>query len=260
MVFCKNVHLNGLFISISIFILCFSSLNCAFATDTHTDARTQSFEVVLGATRIIYGHDSKGEMLSVSNTQDYPILVQSKMFGEDKVQAAPFFVSPPLFRLDGQQKSRIRILRTGGKFPMDRETLQWLCVTGVPPEEDDIWASDKDVNSINSKSLRLNIKVNVSNCIKVFFRPSNLKGEASDFASSLEWKAKDGQLTVKNPTPFYINFSSLKVGSAMVENIEYLKPFSSKNFILPKGEAGNVQWTLINDFGGVSKQFQSSLH
>ncbi|NPE97657.1 Dr fimbrial biogenesis chaperone DraB, partial [Escherichia coli] len=69
--------------------------------------------------------------------QDYPMLVQSEVLSEDQKSPAPFVVTPPLFRLDGQQSSRLRIVRTGGEFPSDRESLQWICVKGIPPKEDD---------------------------------------------------------------------------------------------------------------------------
>ncbi|MEF9898154.1 MAG: fimbria/pilus periplasmic chaperone [Pseudomonas sp.] len=102
--------------------------------------RQQPFSVKIGASRIIYGLASGGATLSVSNPQDYPILVQSVVLGEDTKSKAPFVVTPPLFRLEGQQQSRLRIVRTGGDFANDRESLQWLCVNGIPPKADEAWA------------------------------------------------------------------------------------------------------------------------
>lgn len=89
---------------------------------------------------MIYDPDSAGSSLEVTNPQDYPILVQPKLARGDKKTAANFMVTPPVFRLDGGQQSRLRIVRVGGEYPKDRESLDWLCVTGVPPKADDEWA------------------------------------------------------------------------------------------------------------------------
>lgn len=70
---------------------------------------------------MVYYHGSLGENVAVKNNQAYPMLVQSMVFDEDKKSPAPFITTPPLFRLDGSQTSRIRIVRTGGEFPQDRE-------------------------------------------------------------------------------------------------------------------------------------------
>ncbi|TBL64182.1 hypothetical protein EYY97_04285, partial [Hafnia paralvei] len=70
----------------------------------NADVTTQPFTVKIGASRVIYGLTSSGESIGVSNLQDYPMLIQSTVLGEDKKTKAPFVVTPPLFRLDGQQQ------------------------------------------------------------------------------------------------------------------------------------------------------------
>ncbi|CAI2793739.1 Capsule protein fraction 1 [Serratia grimesii] len=105
---------------------------------------TKVFELKLGASRIIYHTDSAGAEVSVTNPQEYPILVQGKVYAEDKKTIAPFVVPPPLSRLEANQQSRLRIIRTGGSADGNRETLQWFCVAGIPPQETDVWAQDKN--------------------------------------------------------------------------------------------------------------------
>ncbi|MBJ3904370.1 chaperone protein AfaB, partial [Salmonella enterica subsp. enterica serovar Rissen] len=36
-------------------------------------------------------------------------------------------------------------------------------------------------------------------------------------------------------------------------------PFSSYIFALPKGTAGKVYWTVVTDYGGVSKVYQADI-
>lgn len=44
------------------------------------------------------------------------MLVQSEVLAENQKDPAPFVVTPPLFRLDALQSSRLRIVRTGVFF------------------------------------------------------------------------------------------------------------------------------------------------
>ncbi len=45
---------------------------------------------------------------------------------------APFLITPPLFRLDAKQENVLRIIRTGGNLPADRESLFWLNIKSIP--------------------------------------------------------------------------------------------------------------------------------
>ncbi|TQS58375.1 molecular chaperone, partial [Salmonella enterica subsp. enterica serovar Typhimurium] len=86
-----------------------------------------------GATRVVYPSGSKHVTLSVNNTADHPFLVESVVLDESMQQEAPFIITPPLFRLDGGQRNTLRIMRTGGHFPADRESINWICVKPIPP-------------------------------------------------------------------------------------------------------------------------------
>ncbi|MGP2408160.1 fimbria/pilus periplasmic chaperone [Yersinia sp. 2545 StPb PI] len=223
------------------------------------ESTTQPFTLKLGATRVIYDPTSAGATLVVSNPQAYPILVRSAVLAEDRVASAPFMVTPPLFRLEGQQQSRLRVVKAGGQLASDRESLYWLCVTGVPPKGDEAWAEGQDGKpALPQKSVNLNIQLSVQSCIKLFVRPSGL-GQPSNTASTLTWTRKGEQLDVNNPTPFYMNLKSVRVGDKAVENITHVPPFSSRQFTLPKGGGGQVQWQVITDLGGESRIFSSTL-
>ncbi len=223
------------------------------------DTVTKSFSVKLGATRIIYNPDASGAMLAIINPQDYPILVQSKAYLEDRETSAPFIVTPPLFRIEAGQQSRVRVVRTGGSMAPDKETLFWLCVTGVPPKPDDVWGQDKDGKTRAPTTATLEVQLRVNNCIKLFVRPGSLKGDAADAASSVTWSRQGNTLRAVNPTPFYINLKELSVGSRKVESLEYIPPRGERRFPLPAGASGQVTWKVINDYGGDSRPFQSPL-
>lgn len=221
------------------------------------ESTTRTFSLNLDSTRVIYAPDSKGATLGIVNDHDYPILVQSEALMEDKKSRAPFIVTPPLFRLDGKQSSRLRIVRTGGNFPSERETLQWLCVKGVPPKEGDKWAEEEGGKAGNKLSLQVQLSIN--NCIKIFVRPSAVKGHPDDVAGKLEWQRAGNKLKGTNPTPFYMNLSELSVGGKRVDDSQYIAPFSSHEYTLPTGASGKVYWKVITDYGGTSKKFEAEL-
>lgn len=223
------------------------------------DTATKTFSVKLGATRLIYNPDSAGGTLAIINPQDYPILVQSKVYAEDKQGNAPFVVTPPLFRLDGNQQSRVRVVRTGGDFAPDRETLYWMCVTGVPPKADDVWGQDKDGKSQAPKVATLEVQLRINSCIKLLVRPSSLKGDPADVAPSIVWKRDGSKLKAANPTPFFMNLKEVSVGGKKVEGLEYIPPKGERTFTLPAGAAGKVQWKVITDYGGDSREYQAAL-
>ncbi|HHR5860528.1 TPA: fimbria/pilus periplasmic chaperone [Providencia alcalifaciens] len=228
----------------------------AYGEKPQIKSNTKSFSVKLGATRVIYQPGSSGSTLTVINPQDYPILVQSKVHGEDKISDAPFIVTPPVFRLDGEQQSRIRIVQTGGDFPTDRESLNWLCVTGVPPKPDDTWNEGK-VPAPTEATLEVQLRIN--SCVKLLIRPTAVKGEPTDVATSVVWSREGNSLVATNPTPFFMNLKSLSVGGKLVNELDYIPPKDSRHFTLPTGASGSVAWTLVTDYGGDSRSYQATI-
>ncbi|HHR5914061.1 TPA: fimbria/pilus periplasmic chaperone [Providencia alcalifaciens] len=251
-----NRFINNLILKI--FFVSFSSYPYYAAMAQNTAANDNFFGVELGATRVIYDPTSSGATLAVKNNQNYPMLVQSQVFAEDAKSKAPFTVTPPIFRLDGQQTSRIRIIRTGGDFPKDRETLQWLCVKGIPPEDGDEWAKSDSTESLKRQP-SLAVKFSVSNCIKLFVRPNTVKGHPEDVAGKVTWEKQGRVLKGSNPTPFYINLTELKVGKENIKSIHYIPPFGSYSFELPVSSSGDVQWKIVTDYGGESELFKTAL-
>lgn len=254
---------SGLYIRKYIFLsvvlgMAFPAFNVRAEENKSTEMSSKVFSLHLGGSRVVYDPAaSSGAVLRVSNDHDYPILVQSEVLREDKKAQAPFVVTPPLFRLDGRQSSHLRIVRVSGDFPADRESLQWICVKGIPPKDDDIWVKEKDETKADKVSLQ--VRLVVSNCIKLFVRPAAVKGQSDEAAGRVTWQRIGNRLKGDNPTPFYINLSKLTVGGKAVKDHEYIAPFSSREYTLPTGASGKVQWTVITDYGGTSKLFEADL-
>jgi len=221
----------------------------ATAAEMQPAASQNTFRVTLGATRVIYPEGAAGAQLSVSNPQGRPMLVQSSVTGEDHKTPAPFLVTPPLFRLEANQQSRLRIIRTGGSLPQTRESLYWLCVKALPPSGD---------ASGHAVGVSVTVNMAVSMCDKLIFRPDGLKGSPEDSAGALTWARTDQGLRVSNPTPFYMNLKAVSLGGKEVGHLTYVPPRGNVTLPLPAGADGAVKWSVINDQGGESRRFEAA--
>lgn len=147
----------------------------------------------------------------------------------------PFFISPPVAKINVGKGKVFRILALDdakSRLPQDRESIFWFNVLDIPPIEE----KSKEQNGI-SMAMRT--------IIKVFFRPSGLKGSLSSAADALTFSIQpDGlntKLTVVNNQGYYISLNKLllKSGSAVKETpVRMLAPFSTNEFIFENVSAG----------------------
>jgi len=94
--------------------------------------------VVVGGTRVIYDSAKKEATISVNNPEKTaPYLIQSWVENATATDTSkpPFLITPPLFRLDASQENVLRIVRTGGQLPDNRESLYWLNIKSIPASE-----------------------------------------------------------------------------------------------------------------------------
>lgn len=192
----------------------------------------------MGGTRVIYEEGKREASMSVTNADNaVPYLVQSWVdnYSATKNNAPPFIVTPPLFRLDPEQKNALRINFTGATLPMDRESVFWLNVKSISPSNKD------DANKL---------QVNIKSKFKIFYRPKNLPGDAEEAWQKLTFQTLGSSLVAHNPTPYFVSFFSLSVGNEELDEPGMIAPFSNKSW--PAHHAGTVKWRAINDFGGVT--------
>lgn len=218
--------------------------------------------IIIDGTRVIYPANKKEVILNLRNVDEAPSLVQAwldtghlqSMPGEDKV---PFVLSPPLFRLDPGKGQTLRIVYTQDPLPTDRESLFWLNVMDIPPRE----RTPADGPSANKLEFAFKHR------LKVFFRPTGLNGKANEAPAKLTWDRVSEAggavvLQATNPTPYHVNLNNVEVivdGARLATRFEMVPPFSTKSFPiiktgpLPHG-ALQVEYSYVNDFGGVSKE------
>lgn len=203
--------------------------------------------VIIEGTRLVYHADKKESSLSISNPDNLDYLVQSWVDGEGQSrEKAPFLITPPLFRLDAKQDNVLRVVRTGGNLPEDKESLYWLNIKSIP--------SSTPQDKINT------LQIAIKTRIKLIYRPTAISGKPDDVADQLSWHRQGNNLVVTNPTPFYMNFQTITLGGKPVDNVTLVAPKSEAHFAVPGGISSNsVSWQIINDYGGISHALSTTL-
>lgn len=196
--------------------------------------------VVVGGTRVVYDGSRKEASISVKNSEKTkPYLIQSWV--EDATQPAPgkapFIMTPPLFRLDGEQENVLRIIRTGGEFPEDRESVFWVNIKSIPASE---------------QTEENQLLISVKSRIKLFYRPAGIPGDVTNAYQALVFTRAGEELRVNNPTPYYVSFFRVSVGDKDINDAGMVAPKSSLAWTLPKGASSTVSWQAINDYGGIT--------
>lgn len=211
-------------------------------------AATAHAGVIINGTRLVYHGDKKESSLGLSNPDATDYLVQSWVDSGGKNTAkAPFLITPPLFRLDAKEDNVLRVVRTGGNLPEDRESLYWLNIKAIP--------SSKHVEGVNTLQIAINTR------IKLLYRPPAVIGKPEDVADKLEWHREGNDLVVNNPTRFYMNFQKVTLSGHKVDKATWAAPKTETHFALPGNVSGtNIAYSIITDYGSISQTWSTSVH
>lgn len=197
--------------------------------------------IVIGGTRVIYDGDKKETAASVRNPEKSGVyLVQSWVDSGEQGGKPPFIVTPPLFRINPDEENMLRIVRTGGNLPQDRESVFWLNVKSIPATDD-------------SRPRTNVLQVVVKSRLKLFYRPAGLEGQPESAYHQLSVARSGNRLIVSNPTPYYVTLFALKVDGQEIKEADMVPPKGSASFTLPSPRASRVTWQAISDYGGISQ-------
>lgn len=204
--------------------------------------------IVVGGTRVIFPGNTPDTTLSVYNKQtDLPYLIQAWVdpFNTDDSHKPPFTVIPPVSRLEPEQEKILRIVKTAGALPEDRESVFWLNVKNIPP------------SGSHSDSSKLEIAIKTR--IKLFWRPEKIKIIPENAVANVKWFKQGSQLIVENNNPIHINIMDVSVDGKNIA-LNMIRPFERLTLPLPAGTAAHsLLWRFINDYGAVSKPVKQGL-
>lgn len=199
----------------------------------------------LGSTRVIYNEGMLASSFWIKNEKKYPIIVQSQVFSDDKKTKAPFIITPPVLRLESEIQTRLRIVPVSNVLKKDRESLFWICVKGIPPEN----ISSYDTED-NNKSTHVNINVITNSCIKLLTRPKSVDISVEEANKKLRWGIKEGELLVENPSPLYINIARITVNGKEVAIPDgYIEPYKSVSNFAKASKGDKVNSVVLDDIG-----------
>ena len=221
----------------------------------NTSNHINKYEVRLGANRLVFITGTPGSAIAVSNPQPFPVIIQSRVFSEMQEKDHAFVITPPVFRLDAGQSTRLTLIPETDAFPSDRESLRWLCVKAVPP------VNTTAEHKAGSEQSSLDLNVSLNNCIKLLTRPVSLSAPGKSTWTSVTWAVDHGVLHGINNTPYYISFSTVTAAGQNLDHPGYLSPFTTRSFSLKHapGKGQNVTWSTIGDLGEKSEVFASRI-
>ncbi|QKJ57604.2 fimbrial biogenesis chaperone [Serratia fonticola] len=229
-------------------------LLCSLLSTIVNAAQVEPKGISFYVLRVIYPESaSKGVTLTAYNKSASPYLMQSWVRpvdqrtgdvelshgGQTKV---PFIVTPPLERLEANGELTLRIRRNGDPLPSDRESVFFISMKAIP-------ASTKTDSAQRFGQMAITV---VSN-MKLFYRPEGLaKRAVADVASQLRFRRVGNELIAENPTPYWLTFSRLKVGTTALDKSTLrlmVPPKGQQRYPLPVAAKGNVEWQLIDEDG-----------
>ncbi|EOL4975486.1 fimbria/pilus periplasmic chaperone [Escherichia coli] len=186
--------------------------------------------VALGATRVIYPANQKQVLLPVTNNDPASVyLIQSWIENAGDQKDTQFVITPPLFSM----------------LPGDRESLFWVNVKAIP-------AMEKDQKNENTLQLAIISR------IKMFYRPTNLAMAPEEAPAMLRFRRSGSNLTLINPTPYFITVTNMKAGNSNLPNT-MVPPKGEVSVDIPHAATGDISFQTINDYGALTPRIKATM-
>jgi len=200
--------------------------------------------VVMTGSRVVYPAGAKEVSVQLTNNDGWPAAVQVWLDNGDiqstpQSTSAPFFATPPLFRLAPKTGQTVRLRYTGPTAPKDRESLWWLNFMQIPPVSD----AEKQANQL---------VVMMRNRVKVFYRPQGLVGSPQEMAKTTHVGIGKGQLWLRNDSGYYLSMSRLVVkGNGRQQEVvgETIAPWSTASWPSTITALNGATLSWLNDQG-----------
>lgn len=209
----------------------------------------------INATRLIFPENAENISVSVRNTQpELSYLVQTFLStSQEGHETTPFMVTPPLFRLESNSVNQLRITGSGAGLPKDRESVFYFHATAIP-------ASKAPKALQQSSGVQGGAQFGVGNIIKLFYRPSGLPSNSASAQKTLQFSKLNNALKVINPSPYFVSLAGLTYGGQSIKldtpAALMIAPFGTHTYPTTVKQ-GVIEWTTINDQGGVDAFKQS---
>lgn len=212
--------------------------------------------VSLKQTRVIFKATDKSKSVVIYNNSPNLYLAQSQInltLNNQKVDDS-FIIIPPLVRVEPNLSSTVKILpQSLSHLPKDKESVFFIAIQLIP--------ESKKINSQDKSEINTEITVVTRFVIKLFYRPELLlEKSSSDFADKLSFSVVNNKLVIKNPSPYFMSLSQLKLNGVLYSSpIPVMVPPLSEIALDNNEKIKYVSWQVIDDFGGYSSVYSQSL-
>ncbi len=206
--------------------------------------------VSLGATRLIYPTDKSQVTLKLYNSDKKSnYLIQSWVTDENNNKVSDFLITPPLFVIKSDTDNLLNVVYIGNKdsLPKDKEKLYYLNTKVIP-------SLTEEEQKIDNALL-----ISTTTKIKLFVRPSNLDEDSFNSYTKLRCSYENNKLKIDNPTPYYMNLSSIKINGKEISPAETITPKASL-FLNANDKFKNLTFNFINDYGVQAKDKQCTFN
>lgn len=195
-------------------------------------------------TRLVFNAGESSQTLNLKNGAESPSVVQiwsddGDLMQSPELSTAPIFAMPPMMKLAPDEQRAIRLVLTSRQsLPEDRESLYWLNIYQIP-------ALSRQTGSAEQKIL-LPLRLR----LKVFVRPAALGAPQPEDVQKLRFVVHDRQLTVENPTAWYMSLRLQVANKVKVDDV-LVAPFGSVTLPLaqPVQVGKSVIYEVFDDNG-----------
>ena len=189
----------------------------------------------------------KQVLLPVTNNDPASVyLIQSWIENAGDQKDTQFVITPPLFSMQGKKENTLRIINaTNHQLPGDRESLFWVNVKAIP-------AMEKDQKNENTLQLAIISR------IKMFYRPTNLAMAPEEAPAMLRFRRSGSNLTLINPTPYFITVTNMKAGNSNLPNT-MVPPKGEVSVDIPHAATGDISFQTINDYGALTPRIKATM-
>lgn len=212
--------------------------------------------VSLKQTRVIFKATDKSKSVVIYNNSPNLYLAQSQInltLNNQQIDNS-FIIIPPLVRVEPNLSSTMKILpKSLSHLPKDKESVFFIAIQLIP--------ESKKTNSQETSEINTEITVVTRFVIKLFYRPESLlEKSSSDFADKLSFSLVNNKLVIKNPSPYFMSLSQLKLNGVLYSSpIPVMVPPLSEIALDNNEKVKDVSWQVIDDFGGYSSVYSQSL-
>lgn len=201
--------------------------------------------VYIYGTRVIYPAAQKEVTVQLMNQGDRSALVQAwiddgnTQTPPEKLQV-PFLLTPPVVKVKANTGQQLKIKFTKANLPQDRESLYYLNVLDIPPNE----TSGEETNKL---------KFALQNRIKLIYRPASLPGVNKETFSRLHINKTNSGIIIENNSANWLTIPEISSTAKINKETLMLAPHANAT-LSGSPAASQYAVTLIDDYGNYLRE------